>query len=265
MAVLELDTPVQYVKGVGPRRAEQLGELGLRTVADLLTYFPRRFDLRRQVQPIETVRGHENAASVAGEVIEAGYRPRGHRPYFECSLDDGTGWLTVKWFHGGYLRDRIKPGMHLVVSGKPSVYRECIQFVNPRWQVIWSPEGTDLASDELLPVYPTAGPIPSALIAKIVANVLPEAPRLIGRWFDAEHLRSRELIDRPAAIVAMHKPEDRKAYASGRRRIAYDEFLLMQLGIALQRMKCVSRPAWPLAVSDQIDRRIRLFQRGRLR
>jgi ATP-dependent DNA helicase RecG len=257
VARLELDTPVQYVKGVGPRRAEQLAELGIGTVEDLLTYFPRRFDLRRQAQPVETLRGDESAATVAGEVRETEYRAFGRRPYFACSVDDGTGWVTVKWFHGGYLRDRIKTGLHVLISGKVSVYKECLQFINPRWQIIWDPAGTDLGSDELLPVYPAAGPLPSGLIAKLVKNVLPEAPRLVARWFDTEHLRRRELIDRPAAIAGMHRPDDREAWSAARRRLAYDEFLLMQLGIALQRARAVSRPAHALPVGAEIDRRIR--------
>ncbi|MDY7010424.1 MAG: ATP-dependent DNA helicase RecG [Planctomycetota bacterium] len=257
MASLELDTPVQYVKGVGPRRAEQLAKAGVRTVEDLLLYFPRRFNLRRQVQPIGTLRGDEPAATVAGVVRETNYKPFGRKPYFECGLDDGTGGLVAKWFHGGYLKDRIKPEMHLAVSGKVSVYRETLQFINPRFEVIWSPEETNLQADELLPVYPACGSLPSGLIANLIKRVLPEAPRLFARWFDDEHLRRRDLPPRPGAIAAMHRPEDKAAWTLARRRLAYDEFILMQLGIALQRMRSVSRPAHPLEVSDEIDRRIR--------
>ena len=77
MASLELDTPVQYVKGVGPHRSEQLAKSGVRTVEDLLLYFPRRFNLRRQVQPIGTLRGDEPAATVAGIIREANYQAYG--------------------------------------------------------------------------------------------------------------------------------------------------------------------------------------------
>ncbi len=257
MASLELNTPVQYVKGVGPRRAEQLAVSGVRTVEDLLLYFPRRFNLRRQVQPIRTLRGDESAATVAGVVRETNYKPFGRKPYFECGLDDGTGWVVAKWFHGGYLKDRIKPEMHLAVSGKISVYKETLQFINPRFEIIWSPEETNLQVDELLPVYPACGPLPSGLISNLIKSVLPEAPRLFARWFDDEHLRRRNLPPRPEAVAAMHRPEDNAAWTLARRRLAYDEFILMQMGIALQRMRSVSRPAHPLKVSDEIDRRIR--------
>ncbi len=257
MPTLTLDTPVQFVKGVGPTRAEQLARLGINTVEDLLLYFPRRFDLRRQAQPMSSLRGDEESATVAGEVTYAEYKGRGRRPFFECTLNDPSGWVAVKWFHGGYLRDRIKPGMHLAVSGKVSVYREAVQLVNPNFQVIWDPEGTRLDQDELLPVYPAGANLTSGQIGFVVRQVLPQVRELLTDWFDRDYLRERGFVSRPDAIAAMHRPEDREEWAAGRRRIAYDECLLMQLGIALMRMKEVSRPAHPLKLSERIDERIR--------
>ena len=254
---LRLDTSVQYVKGVGPTRAEHLAGLGIETVEDLLTYFPRRFDLRKQAQPIGTLRGDERAATVAGEVSGISDRAYGKRPFFQCRLSDETGRVTVRWFHGGYLRDRIKPGIHLAVSGSVSEYKRSLQFINPRFQVVWDPAGTRLDEDELMPVYPAGGKLSSPQIARIVQAVLPRAGRLIDEWFDREHLHRRELMGRPAAVAAMHKPEDKAQWSKARRRLAYDECILMQLGIALLRMRQVSRPAHQLANSDEIDRRIR--------
>jgi len=254
---LELDTEIRYVKGVGPARAEQLAALDVRTVGDLLLYFPFRFDLRRQAQPIGTLRGNEKTATVAGEVMASDERGFGPRPFFQCELMDDTGWVFAKWFHGGYLRSKIKPGIHLAVSGKTSVYREHIQFVNPRYQIIWDPEGARLDRDELLPVYPAGAKLTSPMIARVVKEVLPEARRLIPRWFPAEYLERRGLMSRPAGVEAMHRPEDTEQWSRARRRLAYDECLLMQLGIALLRMRQVSRPAHALVNSPLIDRRIR--------
>ncbi len=258
MGNLALDTPVQYVKRVGPVRAGQLAELGIHTVEDLLTYFPRRFDVRHQAQPIATLRGDEQAVTVAGEVIETNYRAFGRRPFFECQLQDDTAWLTVRWFHGGYLREKIKAGLHIAVSGKASTYKGRVQFMNPRLQIIYDPAGTDLRSDELLPVYPAGAKLSSGHIGQIIKQVLPETNELIPCWFtEAEYLERRGLMSRPAAIAAMHRPEDRDQWSVARRRLAYDECLLMQLGIALVRMRQVSRPAHPLQNSQKIDSRIR--------
>ena len=166
----------------------------------------------------------------------------------------------MKWFHGGYLQDRIKRGVGLIVSGNVSVYKETFQFINPQFEILEDSRNVQQVnydSDELLPVYPPCGKLPGKLIAKIIKRLLPEVPRLFPRWFDADYLRRRNLLDRPTAISAMHRPEDREAWKRARARLVYDEFLLMQLGIAIQRQRYVSRPAYPLPVSEEINRRIR--------
>ena len=257
MAQLSLDTPVQYVKGVGPTRADQLAQLGIETVEDLLLYFPRRFDLRRQIQPINTLRGDEPAATIAGEVVGVEQHSYGRRPYFQCVIDDGTGWAQIKWFHGGYLQEQIHEGIHLAVSGKVGVYKEALQLINPRHQILWDPAGTDLSRDEMLPVYPAGAKLSSEIIGQIVGRVLPMSDGLFHPWLPADHLSKRGLMQRGAAIAAMHRPQDKEHWSAARRRLAYDECLLMQLGIAIVRMKEVSRPAHPLPVSERIDRRIR--------
>ncbi len=257
VGLLKLDTPVQYVKGVGPTRGRQLAELGVNTVEDLLMYFPRRFDLRRQVQPIGSLHGDEQSATVAGKVEDVADK-RGRRlPYFQCCLSDDTGFTMVKWFHGGYLRDKVKPGMTLAVSGKVGMYKEGLQFINPRFQVIYDVAGTDLSQDELLPVYPASGMLSSGAIGYVIKRALPEIQHLVTRWFDQPYLEKRGLMSRPAAVAAMHRPEDRDQWLTARRRMAYDECLLLQLGLALARMRQVSRPAYALPLTPAIDQRIR--------
>ena len=257
MAQIELDTPVQYVKGVGPTRADQLAQLGIHTVQDLLTYFPFRFDLRRQVQPIGSLRGDEKTATVAGEVLDTEERPFGKTPSFQCCLRDETGWVQARWFHGGYLRDKIKTGMQLAVSGPVSVWREVLQFVNPQFQIIWDPQSTNLSEDELQPVYPAGAGLSSNVIARVIQHVLPQAASLIPRWFPPSYLEHRGLLSRPAAVEAMHRPEDKAHWSLARKRLAYDECLLMQLGVAIMRLRAVSRPAHALENTPEIDRRIR--------
>mgnify|MGYP006283922481 FL=1 len=257
MASLELDTPVQYVKGVGPARAEQLAELGIVTVADLLNHFPRRFDLRRSAQPIASVNGTEDTATVAGTVVTTEYQGFGRRPYFQASLDDGTGVINVRWFHGGYLRNQIIEGATLAVSGKPTLFRNYPQFANPQWQLLDSDQAGQTDRDQLMPVYPAGGKLTSGMIAKAVRGALPHVEELIPRWYDRAYCRQRHLPTRGQAVAAMHKPEDTDQWEAARRRIAYDECLLMQLAMALLRARTRYRPAYPLRGSAEIDRRIR--------
>ncbi len=254
---VQLDTPVQYLKGVGPVRAKQLAGLGIETAEDLVTYYPRRFDLRRQCQPICDIRGDEKAVTVAGSVADVRYVDHGNRPFLECSLDDGDAWITLKWFHGGYLKDKIKPGLTLAVNGPVSVFRESLQLINPRFQVIHDVEGADLDNDELLAVYPAGGKLTSPTIAAVIRKALPRLLPLVRPWFDRAYLSPRGLMDRPTAIAAMHRPDDTGHWGQARRRLAYEECLLMQLALAMQRVRAVARPAHAMACTEEIDRRIR--------
>ncbi len=257
MAPLRLDTPVQYIKGVGPTRASQLAQLGIETVEDLLGYFPRRFDLRKQTQPINTLRGDEDSATIAGEVLGVKEQCFGKRPYFQCTISDGTGWAELKWFHGGYLKDQVRPGIYLAASGKVGTYREAIQMVNPKHQTLWEPDNAHLDHDEMLPVYPAGGKLSSGVIGSVIKRALPEAAGLIQDFLPSSHLEDRGLMPRGASFVAMHRPEDTEQWGQARRRLAYDECLLMQLGIAINRARSVSRPAYALPLSPRVDQRIR--------
>ena len=209
MDQLELTTDVSSIKGVGPAWARKLTELGIKTVEDLLLHFPFRFDLRRQAQPIASLKFDGSAATVAGEVTSAKENRFSRRPFFQATVQDDTGRVHVKWFGGGYLRDKIKPGAQLAISGKPSVYREQLQFVNPQFQIIYDPEGTDLDRDELMPVYPAGRQLTSRMIGSVVKRVLDQTEKLIPRWFDAEYLERRGMMSRPAAVAAMQSPKRR--------------------------------------------------------
>jgi ATP-dependent DNA helicase RecG len=194
---------------------------------------------------------------VAGQVLSVKENRFGRRPFFQAEIGDETGSVLIKWFGGGYLRDKINRDTQLAVSGKVNVYRKQLQFVNPQFQILYASSETDLQRDELMPVYPAGRQLSSRMIGSVVKRVLDQTERLIPRWFDAEYLEQRGMMSRPAAVGAMHKPEERDHWAQARRRIAYDECLIMQLGIALMRMRQISRPAHPLANSELIDQRIR--------
>ena len=254
---ITLETPVQFVRGVGPRRAEQLNQLKIITVEDLLTYYPRRFDLRKQTQPIESVYEGQDNATVAGTVVATRLKRTRKMPIFEVTLEDNSAAIDVKWFHGMYLANSIKQGMVLAISGKVGSYKGQFQFTNPSHQIIYDPLGANLEQDELLPVYPAGAKLTSPIIGKIITQVLPSCDGLIREWFDREYLAKRDLMSRPLAISAMHRPEDTDHWKHARRRLAYDECLLMQLGVAIMRNSEVSRPAHKLAITPEIDRRIR--------
>ncbi|HNX25787.1 MAG TPA: DNA helicase RecG, partial [Phycisphaerae bacterium] len=112
---IQLDTPVQYVKRVGPARAEQLAALNIHNVEDLIMHFPRRFDLRRQAQPIASL-NDGNEATVVGTVITAKLGGPRKKPIFSATIEDDTATISIRWFFGGYLAKTIQEGTVIAVS-----------------------------------------------------------------------------------------------------------------------------------------------------
>src|SRR3989304_7219302 len=127
--------PVRYLKGVGPARANALSQLGVETVGDLLEYLPRDWGFApgaikiNQMQP-------EQTATIIGMVESTDYQSYRKPPIFEAILSDDTGVCRIVWFHGGFLRNQLKPGQVIVSSGKVSLYRHQLQMTNPKFLVV---------------------------------------------------------------------------------------------------------------------------------
>ena len=107
---LQRDSQVQYLKGVGPRRAEFFAQLGVRTVADLLEYFPRDYEFLPPLCLMGEMNPDQNV-TIAGEAIDMRYVGRSRPPRLDLTLRDSTGFCRLTWFHGGYLRDQFLPGV----------------------------------------------------------------------------------------------------------------------------------------------------------
>ena len=255
-ALPAFDRPIESLTGVGPTRAKAFKTLSVQTLGDLLEYFPRDYQYESSELsipqltegPIQTVRG---------TVCAVDYIPSRPRPRFEATLDDGAGKLSIIWFHGAYLRSRIHPGMVLRVQGKVKFFRQFPQMVNPRWEVV--DEATErITESKFRAVYPASLKLPSETIERIIAEnlvaILPE----VQEWFDPALLRKRGLPDRCEAYRAIHQPADVREAMRARRRIIYDELMLMQLGLGISKRLRDGRLSAPMMRIDRLlDERIR--------
>ena len=248
--------PVQYLKGVGPARAEAFAELGVRTVADLLEYYPRDWHFAAESIKINQMLPGRNA-TVIGQIESIDYRRLRRSPIFEVIISDDTGLCGIVWFHGGYLRDKLKPGQVIMASGKVSLYKHHLQMTNPRFLVL---ERGRSKPDEYFSggVYPASGRLSSRQIKRIIAPLLNELSGLVYDFYDEPFLKKARLISRKDAFGWIHSPPSEEKLASAKRRLKYDELFLMQLGLALRRYRmrhfCTAPPCrW----TDTIDSRIR--------
>ena len=252
----DLSTPVQFVKGVGPARAQLFAELGVQTVADLMDYFPRDWVFAPEPVAIGELRPGQTV-TVVGLIEQTEVMSRRRPPRFQVLLSDTTGRCWLVWFHGAYLRRQLEPGQVLAASGKVGLYKHQLQMVNPRFTVLDEAHAGD---DTALggPVYPATAQLPSRRIRAIIRSILPVASEQMEEFCPAELRRRNHLVDRSEAYRQIHDPVDTDHLARARRRLKYEELFLMQLGLALRRHHAQHDAVAPaMTWSEAIDRRIR--------
>ncbi|MHC4644262.1 MAG: ATP-dependent DNA helicase RecG [Planctomycetota bacterium] len=253
---LDLSMPVQYLKGVGPARAEAFAQLGVNTVGDLLEYFPRDWVFAPQAIKINQMRP-DRTCTIVGLVESTDYQSFRRQPIFEVQMSDETGVCRIVWFHGGFLRDQIRPGQVLMASGKVALYRHQLQMTNPKFLIV---DGRSTQPGEYFSggVYPASARLTGLQIKRIIRPVLEQLEDIVKEFFDGKFLKKNNLIGRKDALVWIHLPPDEEKLARAKRRLKFDELFLMQLGLALRRYRCrhLSSSA-PMSFSEKIDSRIR--------
>ena len=230
MSTLGLSTSVKYLKGVGPRRAEALARLGIRTVGDLLYHAPHRYLDATTVTPLGRVHVGEEVTCV-GRVVSTGVLPtrRGLRVFRAVLRDEnGGGPLECAWPGQPFLERQIKTGQLLLVTG-PVRYYHGRQLV-PREFVILADEGETAPERGLvLPVYPATEGLTHRQIRKLVSDHLDALLGLVQDPHPRALRAAAGLIELRAALAAVHRPQDLAEAEAGRRRLAFDELFDQQL------------------------------------
>jgi ATP-dependent DNA helicase RecG len=257
-----LTTPLQFLKGVGPRRAADLERAGLLTIEDLLYRFPIRYEDRSHLQPIASLKPGHNA-SIAGRVIACGLRST-RRPgfkIFEAAIDDGSGSLRAVWLNQPFLRDIFMRGQHVVLYGPVEMRGSAsLQLTNPQYEILDDEEGETIHTGRIVPVYEKTGAVTPKMARRIVYDALQRLPvDLPDHLPDA--IRARlGLPSRYAALLAAHfPPEDTSLDALNRfetpaqRRLIFEEAFLFHVGvIARRRSAAEERKPRPVRVDDRI-------------
>ena len=253
---LELNTPVQYVKGVGPARAQTFAQWDVQTVGDLLEYYPRDWVFAPTPTKIGQLRPNETA-SIIGLIESTDYQNYRRTPLFEAMVSDDTGLCRIVWFHGGYVRNQFQPGQIIMASGKATVYKHQFQMTNPKFMVL---DEAHAQPDRYFSggVYPASARLGSGQIKRIIVPLLDRLDEWVCELHEKEVRKKLHLIDRKDAFRWIHMPPDKEKLAKAQRRLKYDELFLMQLGLALRRYRAQHlAAATACTCSDEMDSRIR--------
>jgi len=243
---LSLSTEVRMIKGVGPQRAELLAKRGIYTLEDLLTYLPFRYEDRIHFSKIQDIQPNGTytirARVMSGQAIRS---MRGRDAIYHLLVQDESGSLPCKFFHGGYLQDRLKPGQLLILHGKAEIDKlrpARLEMVNPQLEVPRSEEMDSTEVGRIVPIYEAIGTFGSRAIRRAMYAAVqlldPNMPDLL-----PEELRAKlGYPSRQEAIVHTHFPpagESLEALNTFRspaqQRLIFEEFFLFQLSLALER------------------------------
>jgi ATP-dependent DNA helicase RecG len=266
---LDLNTPLQYVKGIGPVRAEMLSAKGLETVADLLYYAPFRYEDRRNLKPISQLAPGEKAAVLAQ--VDSGklstFR-RGAVALFEATLrDGGTGRLRARWFHGERFADTLTAGVRVALFGKVEQDREngALLMVQPEIELLAREDEEDetLHTGRIVAVYEAAGKVSTRVFRQLLDHILKQ----VSMPEDAvpESVRkAANLMPLADAIRQVHAPPQdadlrllNDFRSAGQYRLIFDEFFWLESGLALKKNRARIATGIAFAVTDRARQQIR--------
>ena len=252
-----LSAPVTVLTGVGPRLAQNLSRLGIRTLHDLLYYFPRRYDDYTKLKPINRL-FYGDEVTVIGTVQSINKRNirNGRDQIVEAVVSDGTGSLRLTWFNQIWIVKRLHAGAHIVLSGKLEQYLGRLVMNNPEWEPL---EQQQLSTNRIVPVYPLTAQITQRWLRRTMNQVVTYwAPRLYDPLPEKIRL-SAELMEISTALMQAHFPDSWDSLNAAQQRLAFDEILLLQLGVLRQKYHWQERTAQVFEATQrwmqvQIDR-----------
>ncbi|HDH50149.1 MAG TPA: ATP-dependent DNA helicase RecG [Nitrospirae bacterium] len=250
------DTPVQYVKGVGPRRAQLLERLGIKTLEDILHYFPWRYEDRKNLKKISDLT-YGSLETTAGQVVSSkiiSTRRRGMK-IFELLVTDNTGFLRCKWFNQPYMEKYFSKGQQVILSGTvkgmPSLRAGAklvslsseFEMENPDFEHL---ENGDkfVHTSRIVPVYRATEGFTPKQLRTLMFNTVKAHSSVIKEYMPAEVLERNGLMSLSRAIEEIHFPEEvddagalNRGKSPAHRRLVFDEFFLLELGLALMKKK----------------------------
>ena len=250
----DISQPVQYAKGVGPRRAALLARLGINTIGDALYFFPYRYEDRGNFRDIARVTpgGYE---TVMGEVMAAGVvtTPRRRMKIFELAVGDKTGVITGIWFNQPFMRKNFRPGQRVILSGVPRQdgYKGGRPVMeNPEYEVIEEDGEETIHTGRIVPVYRATAGISVRAIRQVMKGLVDGCAGGLVEFLPRDFLVRYRIPGLPDAIREAHFPEAEKDVARlnlkasrAHKRLIFDEFFLLELGLALMKKGRVVRSA----------------------
>ena len=231
-----LETPLQYLAGIGPERAKLLAKLGLTTVEDALFHLPNRHEDRSRLVPLSKI-VPADAVTCGGVIRGISPPPQGRRRTpLSVLLGDGSGFLPAVWFNQPYLERVFKRGQRLIVHGKVGRYNNGpLQIQVKDYEIVEDGDDDTLHTGRLVPVYRLTHRLTQRPLRALIKRLVDGYAHLVAEPLP-DALRARHgLVGVRDALRSGHFPETSAEQVAARRRLVFDDFFLLQLGLAIRR------------------------------
>jgi ATP-dependent DNA helicase RecG len=232
----DLNTPVRYFKGVGPKRGECLSRLGIKTAGDALYYLPSRYEDRSSFTAIKDLRVGERHTVKAKVVTVSSRRAKSGIAIFQIAVTDGTGFVHAVFFNQPYLADYIRRNKEVVLYGKVERYDK-LQIVQPEYEILKGDETDSVHVGRIVPVYPACAELTQRFLRVLMFDAVSKyAASLVERL--PTYLRARQkLVDIRFAVNNIHFPANFENLERAYRRIVFEEFFMLQLALARRKAR----------------------------
>lgn len=231
-----LEMPVVYLKGVNTERCQQLARLKCKTLGDLLLLRPRRYEDRRNIRPIRELSSDEPALARGRIAVAGTKRLRGGRTLFEFVLEDDSGQVSCRWWNITYISHYFKVGNDVLIYGKLSKGKSPA-VDHPETEIIENDEDATIHVNRIVPVYPLTEGLSQRWLRRFMHGIVEEHLGLI----ESPAYHAAGLPDRPEAIRSLHFPAELDDATAARRRLALDEFVVLQRQLRRRRNNLQSK------------------------
>jgi ATP-dependent DNA helicase RecG len=227
-----LDSPITVIKGISTSADKKFAKLNVRTVRDLLYFFPRRYvDYSRKKPVSELIEGEEQ--TIIGTIWQAKVATLGNRRGTEAIVGDETGNVRAVWFNQPYLARSFRTNARIVISGTVGLFKGQKVFESPEWELLENKEL--IHTGRLVPVYPLTQGLYPRQVRKWTKETVDGYAGQLDDFLPREIKTRCQLLDLPTAIAQIHYPDDLTMAGRARGRLSFDELFLLQLGVLARK------------------------------
>lgn len=246
-----LDSPLTKLPGIKTAMADKLAKLGLYKIGDLLKFYPRRYDDYRALKTINQLQYNEDATIIA-QVWETRKKSlRNNMTVINSIVADGTATIEVTWFNQPWLVDRLKPGTQIVLSGRVDQYLGRLTFPSPEWEEL---DKELVHTGRLVPIYPLTQGLSAKWLRNHIKGAVDYWARRLADYLPEESRSRLNLMELGEAIRQIHFPDSWEKLEAARQRLAFDELLMIQLGVLRQRQAWQAQQGVPVRVAlDRLE------------